>query len=171
MKALMFDAPWAMPFRDVPDPQARAGHAIVRVKAVGICGSDVHGFTGSTGRRSPGIIMGHEFAGQIESLDKTGSSETGLNETGPSGIISGVTNSVEPPINHLWTVPGESQLLEKWQAQDRELAGQSDVMTHYHQLQIEDFVQSILENRSPEVSAETAKSVVEVFAAIYKNHQ
>jgi L-iditol 2-dehydrogenase len=89
MKALMFDAPWAMPFRDVPDPQARAGHAIIRVKAVGICGSDVHGFTGSTGRRSPGIIMGHEFAGQIESLDKSGSSETGLNETGPSGIISG----------------------------------------------------------------------------------
>jgi L-iditol 2-dehydrogenase len=79
MKALMFDAPWAMPFRDVPDPQARAGHAIIRVKAVGVCGSDVHGFTGSTGRRSPGIIMGHEFAGQIESLDKTGS----------SGIISG----------------------------------------------------------------------------------
>jgi L-iditol 2-dehydrogenase len=75
MKALMFDAPWAMPFRDVPDPQPRAGHAIVRVKAVGVCGSDVHGFTGSTGRRSPGIIMGHEFAGQIESLVKSDSGE------------------------------------------------------------------------------------------------
>ena len=44
-------------------------------------------------------------------------------------------------------------------------------MTHYHQLQIQDFVQSILEDRSPEVSAEAAKSVVEVFAAIYANHQ
>jgi L-iditol 2-dehydrogenase len=80
MKALMFDAPWAMPYRDVPDPQARAGHAIVRVKAVGICGSDVHGFTGSTGRRTPGIIMGHEFAGQIESLDESGLSGTGAGD-------------------------------------------------------------------------------------------
>ena len=82
-------------------------------------------------------------------------------------FISGVTNHVEPPINHLWTVPGETQMLEVWQAQDRALAAQKDVMTHYHQLQIKDFVQSILENRSPEVSAEAAKSVVEVFAAIY----
>jgi UDP-N-acetyl-2-amino-2-deoxyglucuronate dehydrogenase len=106
--------------------------------------------------------------GRIEIHGSNGAS-IGVQTDGGSMFISGVTNSVEPPINHLWTVPGESQLLEKWQAQDRELAGQSDVMTHYHQLQIEDFVQSILENRSPEVSAETAKSVVEVFAAIYAN--
>ena len=60
-------------------------------------------------------------------------------------------------------------MLEIWQAQDRILAGQIDVMTHYHQLQIQDFVWSILEDRLPEVSAEAAKSVVEVFAAICKH--
>jgi L-iditol 2-dehydrogenase len=61
----MFDAPWSMPLKDVPKPEPRAGEVIVRVAAVGICGSDVHGFTGSTGRRQPGIIMGHEFCGPI----------------------------------------------------------------------------------------------------------
>ena len=68
MKALVFDAPWKMPFRDVPEPEARAGEVIVRVRAVGVCGSDVHGFTGSTGRRKPGIVMGHEFVGEIETI-------------------------------------------------------------------------------------------------------
>jgi UDP-N-acetyl-2-amino-2-deoxyglucuronate dehydrogenase len=108
--------------------------------------------------------------GRIEIHGSNGAS-VGVQTDGGSMFISGVTNYVEPPINHLWTVPGESQMLERWQAQDRELAGQSDVMTHYHQLQIEDFVQAILKDRSPEVSAEAAKSVVEVFAAIYANHQ
>ncbi len=65
MKALMFDAPWVMPLKEVLKPEPRAGEVIVQVAAVGICGSDVHGFTGSTGRRQPGIIMGHEFSGTI----------------------------------------------------------------------------------------------------------
>jgi L-iditol 2-dehydrogenase len=65
MKALMYDAPWSMPLTEVPIPEARVDEVIVRVSAVGICGSDVHGFTGSTGRRKPGIIMGHEFCGTI----------------------------------------------------------------------------------------------------------
>jgi UDP-N-acetyl-2-amino-2-deoxyglucuronate dehydrogenase len=108
--------------------------------------------------------------GRIEIHGSNGAS-IGVQTDGGSMFISGVTNYVEPPINHLWTIPGEAQMLEIWQAQDRALAAQNDVMTHYHQLQIEDFVQSILEDRSPEVSAEAAKSVVEVFAAIYKNHQ
>ena len=43
---------------------------LVRVKACGICGSDVHGFTGKTGRRIPPLIMGHEAAGIVEGLGK-----------------------------------------------------------------------------------------------------
>jgi (R,R)-butanediol dehydrogenase/meso-butanediol dehydrogenase/diacetyl reductase/L-iditol 2-dehydrogenase len=53
-------------FADVPDPEITSGHdVLVRVKAAAICGSDVHGFDGSTGRRKPPIIMGHEAAGEV----------------------------------------------------------------------------------------------------------
>ncbi len=43
---------------------------LVRVKACGICGSDVQGYTGKTGRRIPPIIMGHEAAGVIEAVGR-----------------------------------------------------------------------------------------------------
>ncbi len=51
---------------DVAPPQPQAGEVLVRVAACGICGSDVHGFDGSTGRRIPPLIMGHEAAGVVE---------------------------------------------------------------------------------------------------------
>jgi len=47
-------------------PPAEAGEVLIRVAACGICGSDVHGFDGSTGRRIPPLIMGHEAAGVVE---------------------------------------------------------------------------------------------------------
>ena len=53
-------------FTDVPDPEISSPDEIlVKVRAVSICGSDVHGFDGSTGRRKPPIIMGHEASGDI----------------------------------------------------------------------------------------------------------
>lgn len=52
-------------YRDVPDPQIRFNEVLLQVKVCGICGSDVHGMDGSTGRRQPPIIMGHEAAGVI----------------------------------------------------------------------------------------------------------
>ncbi len=65
MKALVYRGPWEMPVEEVEAPQASSGRVVVDVKSVGICGSDIHGYTGSTGRRTPGIIMGHEFAGTV----------------------------------------------------------------------------------------------------------
>jgi len=52
-------------FEDAPEPPLRPDSVMVAVKACGICGSDVHGMDGSTGRRQPPIIMGHEAAGVI----------------------------------------------------------------------------------------------------------
>ena len=56
-----------MPLREVEPPAPGPDDVVVAVRAAGVCGSDVHGFTGSTGRRTPGIVMGHEFAGTIAS--------------------------------------------------------------------------------------------------------
>ncbi|MFB3881491.1 MAG: galactitol-1-phosphate 5-dehydrogenase [Armatimonadota bacterium] len=65
MKALVLTRYNQLDYADVPDPQVRPDEVLVQVKAVGICGSDVHGLDGSTGRRLPPLIMGHEAAGII----------------------------------------------------------------------------------------------------------
>jgi L-iditol 2-dehydrogenase len=66
MKALVYTAPLRLDYTDRPDPVPAAGEVLVRVKAVAICGSDVHGYTGTTGRRIPPVVMGHEASGVIE---------------------------------------------------------------------------------------------------------
>ncbi|MDP2790797.1 MAG: alcohol dehydrogenase catalytic domain-containing protein [Rectinemataceae bacterium] len=66
MKALVLEDYMKFSFREYPDPVLRsADDVIVRVRAAAICGSDVHGMDGSTGRRIPPIVMGHEAAGEI----------------------------------------------------------------------------------------------------------
>jgi len=54
-----------MPLEERPDPVAGPGEVVVAVRASGICGSDVHGFIGATGRRRVGVVMGHEATGDV----------------------------------------------------------------------------------------------------------
>src|ERR1041385_8852983 len=68
MKALVLKEYKKFSYEDVPDPKLQAQEVLVAVKACGICGSDVHGMDGSTGRRRPPIIMGHEASGVIQSI-------------------------------------------------------------------------------------------------------
>ena len=68
MKALVLSAYKHLAIEDVPVPHPADDELLVRVKACGICGSDVHGFDGSTGRRIPPIVMGHEAAGIVEAV-------------------------------------------------------------------------------------------------------
>ncbi len=65
MKALVLENYKNLVYKDVPDPVIAANEVLVKVMACGICGSDVHGYDGSTGRRIPPIIMGHEASGVI----------------------------------------------------------------------------------------------------------
>ncbi|HEY1793177.1 MAG TPA: galactitol-1-phosphate 5-dehydrogenase [Opitutaceae bacterium] len=65
MKALVLEEYGRLVVADVPDPVPGRGEVLVRVRACGICGSDAHGMDGSTGRRRPPLIMGHEAAGEV----------------------------------------------------------------------------------------------------------
>ncbi|UCF92665.1 MAG: galactitol-1-phosphate 5-dehydrogenase [Desulfobacterales bacterium] len=65
MKALVLEEYHRLVYRDVPDPEVRPDDVLIQVKACGICGSDVHGLDGSTGRRIPPVIMGHEASGIV----------------------------------------------------------------------------------------------------------
>ena len=75
MKALLLTAPSSLTLTDLETPEPDAGEVRVRIAACGICGSDVHGYTGSTGRRIPPLVMGHEAAGIIDAVGKNVSGE------------------------------------------------------------------------------------------------
>ncbi len=68
MKALLLREYRQLEIAEVPAPAAGAGEVLVRVAACGICGSDVHGYDGSSGRRIPPVVMGHEAAGVVEAV-------------------------------------------------------------------------------------------------------
>lgn len=65
MKALVYTGPQQLAFRDEPDPHQAAGDALVRIEAVGICGSDMHAFLGHDERRPAPLILGHEASGEV----------------------------------------------------------------------------------------------------------
>ncbi len=68
MRALVYHGPKDMKIEERPIPQPAAGQVRIRTAFVGICGSDVHGWLGVTGRRIPPMVMGHEFSGIISAL-------------------------------------------------------------------------------------------------------
>ena len=68
MKALLLKEYKQMEWTDVPAPEIGDEDVLVRVHACGICGSDIHGYDGSTGRRIPPLVMGHEAAGVVEQV-------------------------------------------------------------------------------------------------------
>ncbi len=70
MKALVLQEYNKLIYKDVPTPNVNENEVLISVKACGICGSDVHGMDGSTGRRIPPIIMGHEASGVIAEIGK-----------------------------------------------------------------------------------------------------
>lgn len=78
MKALIHTKAYSFEYSDFPEPEVGDDEALIRVKACGICGSDVHGSTGKTGRRIPPLIMGHEAAGIIEQTGKNVPADIGI---------------------------------------------------------------------------------------------
>jgi predicted dehydrogenase len=86
-------------------------------------------------------------------------------------FVAGVSEVVEPPLNDLWTVPGEEHLLAEFQVEDKARFAQVNATSHYHALQIQDFLQAILADGPPLVTAQDGRVVVEMFTAIYRSHQ
>jgi L-iditol 2-dehydrogenase len=68
MKALVLKEYMQLVYEDVPKPPFADDEVLIQVMSCGICGSDVHGMDGSTGRRIPPVIMGHEASGVIQEL-------------------------------------------------------------------------------------------------------
>ena len=68
MKSLLLEEYGKLAMADLPRPEPGEHEVLVRVAACGICGSDVHGYDGSSGRRIPPLVMGHEAAGIVAAV-------------------------------------------------------------------------------------------------------
>lgn len=86
-------------------------------------------------------------------------------------FIAGVSTIAEPPLNDLWTVPGEEHLLAEFQMTDRAHFQAIDPVAYYHALQIQNFLQAIRAGRPPLVTGEDGRAVVEIFSAIYESNR
>jgi predicted dehydrogenase len=86
-------------------------------------------------------------------------------------FIAGVSEIAEPPLNDLWTIPGEERLLADFQAEDRAAFGRVNATYHYHALQIQDFLRAVRDDRPPMVTGEDGRTVVAMFTAVYRSQR
>ncbi len=101
----------------------------------------------------------------------TSGASVGVETDRGATFIAGVSKIAEPPLNDLWTIPGEEHLLARFQAEDRARFAQIDATVHYHALQIADFLRAVREGRPPLVTGEEGRVVVEMFTAIYRSNR
>ncbi len=99
----------------------------------------------------------------------TNGASVGVQTDGGAMFIAGMTSIAEPPVNDLWTLPGEESLLKAWQRKDKRFFKTIDPTVHFIQLQIEDFLQALKEKNKPAVDGMAGRKVVELFNAIYES--
>jgi len=95
----------------------------------------------------------------------------GVQTDGGAMFIAGVSKITEPPVNDLWTVPGEGGMLDDWNKHDSDFFNSLDAITYFLELQLTDFVQAVLSGTRPLVDAAAGRRVVELFTAIYRSNK
>jgi alcohol dehydrogenase len=102
MRALVYTQPGAVQLQERPLPEAAPGEVLLKIEAVGICGSDMHAWHGHDPRRLPGLVLGHEFVGRIERSAAPGF-EAGTRYTGNPLIVCGTCEYCSQGRNNLCT--------------------------------------------------------------------
>jgi UDP-N-acetyl-2-amino-2-deoxyglucuronate dehydrogenase len=106
--------------------------------------------------------------GKVHIHGENGSS-VGVQTDGGAMFIAGRTGVAEPPVNDLWTIPGEEGLLKGWKEEDTKTFNNCDPTVKYIQYQIEDYLYSIGNGVNPSVTGEDGRRTVELFTAIYRS--
>jgi predicted dehydrogenase len=106
--------------------------------------------------------------GKVHIHGRNGAS-VGVQTDGGAMFIAGRTGIAEPPVNDLWTVPGEEEFLKRWVAEDTEIFNRYDPTVRFMQLQIEDYLNAIRDGREPAVTGEDGRRTVELFTSIYRS--
>lgn len=95
----------------------------------------------------------------------------GVQTDGGAMFIAGMTGVTEPPVNDIWTIPGEEKLLKKWQKEDARAFAACDPTVFFIQCQIMDFITAIGNDKDPLVTGEAGRRTVELFSAIYRSNR
>jgi UDP-N-acetyl-2-amino-2-deoxyglucuronate dehydrogenase len=114
--------------------------------------------------QKPGIY------GKVHIHGSNGAS-VGVQTDGGAMFIAGMSGILEPPVNDLWTVPGEEKMLDNWIKEDSEFFSSIDATEYYIRLQNEDFIRSVIEGREPLVPGSEGRRTVEIFTAIYRSRK
>lgn len=140
------------PYIDVEDTAV----AIVKFKS-GAIGNII-----VSNSQKPGIY------GKVHVHGENGAS-VGVQTDGGAMFIAGMTGVAEPPVNDLWTVPGEEALLKEWVKQDTEIFNSCDPTVKYMQYQIGDYLEALDSGKQPLVTGYDGRRTVELFTAIYRS--
>ena len=108
--------------------------------------------------------------GKVHVHGKNGAS-VGVQTDGGAMFVAGMSNVLEPPVNDLWTIPGEEGRLEKWTKEDSEFFNSIDPTVYYMERQIEDFLEALEEGCESLVSGSDGRKTVELFTAIYRSQR
>ena len=100
MKALVYTQPGEMQWLDRPMPEAAPGEVVLKIEAVGICGSDMHAWHGHDPRRQPGLVLGHEFVGSVVATQAP-TFDVGTRWTGNPLIVCGTCDYCAQGRNNL----------------------------------------------------------------------
>ena len=95
----------------------------------------------------------------------------GVQTDGGAMFIAGMSGITEPPLNDLWTVPGEEKLLKQWRKEDTDFFQSINPVEYYHQLQISDFLQAVMAGRESAVPGVEGRNTAEIFEALYRSQR
>lgn len=101
----------------------------------------------------------------------TNGASVGVQTDGGSMFVAGQSTIQEPPANDVWTVPGEEHLLAEWVKADADLFYSVDNMSYYFAQQVKEFCEAVGQGRTPAVTGEDGRRVVELFQAIYESQR
>ena len=114
--------------------------------------------------QKPGIY------GKVHVHGKNGAS-AGVQTDGGAMFVAGMSSVLEPPVNDLWSIPGEEMLLEKWNKEDSVFFKTIDPTVYYMERQIEDFLLALKDEKEPMVTGSDGRRTVELFTAIYRSQR
>ena len=130
----------------------------------------IHQHTAAEQDVFPATVNAPALYGKVHVHGSNGAS-VGVQTDGGAMFIAGVSSITEAPYNDIWTVAGETELKDQWKAEDEAYFKTIDATTHFHYVQLMDFIGALRENRRPLISLEDARQTVELFTAIYRSQR